>query len=393
MENSTIILEKHLLDGDITEKEIMSFLNNQDNFKTFGEALDSFIKNLFDTDNSYQYLLKAYNDKKIPYNRNTLKNWFFTKKRPKSGMSNRNNIYKIAFALNLNIDQTEKLFIEVYHDRPFDLRQMNEFIYFCCLNLNYEYMTAQSLIEEMDMNFIQNHFNYTVHTQTIYNDAKHINNILEIKEYINKHLANFDYEMLSAKRVVASLKESVCLNEQDITYLKQGKLDLVSSAIAKERGTNIFEDETLQGKSLTSVNTMLDQILFFNFSQKRKENERFVKNAKVLDEIKSCFPNEATLAKENPTYEELRKIIILLSSYHFWVEVQERMDNGHDFDNIQLIEDYQSEINDALNDANLPLLYVGNPYDWLFLYCTMPEEDLSPLDKFRNILFQAFQID
>ena len=35
----TTVLKNHILNGDITSDDIMTFLNNQDNFMTFGESL------------------------------------------------------------------------------------------------------------------------------------------------------------------------------------------------------------------------------------------------------------------------------------------------------------------------------------------------------------------
>ena len=388
----TTILKNYIYDGDITSKEIMSFLNNQDNFKNFGNSLTYFIENLFHVEDAYQYLIDAYKKHNIKYTRSTLKNWFFHDKGPKSSGSNRINVYKIAFALELNVDQTSQLFIEVYHDRPFDLRQLNEFVYYCCLNLGYSYSKAESLIESISQEFNDESTHYTIHTQTMIKDAKKIKDEEEIIWYIRHNRSNFDYYMLSARRVLNSLIEMVKLNEEDIKRIKRGRYIDVTSAIAKEHGEAIFEDDALANKSLTSINTMFDLILYFNFSQKRKENKNFIKNAKLLDEIKTCFPTVQTLAKETPTYEELRKLIIFLGSYNFWVEVQVSMTEGYKMDKHQVLEDYQCEINDLLSSSNLPLLYVGNAYDWLFLYCSLVEEDESPLDKFRNILFEAFEV-
>ena len=95
----TTILKNHILDGDITTDDIMTFLNNQENFMTFGDSLTYFIKNHFHTDDAYHYLKTCYKEKEIKYSPGTLTNWFFKEMRPKSKGDNRVNIYKIAFAL------------------------------------------------------------------------------------------------------------------------------------------------------------------------------------------------------------------------------------------------------------------------------------------------------
>ena len=50
------------------------------------------------------------------------------------------------------------------------------------------------------------------------------------------------------------------------------------------------------------------------------------------------------------------------------------------------IEDYIEEINVHLNESGFSLMYYGNPYDWMFLYCTLAE---CPLDAFRGLLAEA----
>ena len=98
-------------------------------------------------------------------------------------------------------------------------------------------------------------------------------------------------------------------------------------------------------------------------------------------EIKSRFPEALTLSKKDPTYEELRKLTILLASYIFWFRMQQ---NGTPID----IDDYIEELNVFLDESGFSLMYYGNPYDWLFLYCTLSDR---PLDTFRTNLAEVLE--
>ena len=49
----------------------------------------------------------------------------------------------------------------------------------------------------------------------------------------------------------------------------------------------------------------------------------YLDKSSVDKEIKNRFPEAVTLSKKDPTYEELRKLIILLSSYIFWYKMQQ----------------------------------------------------------------------
>ena len=77
------------------------------------------------------------------------------------------------------------------------------------------------------------------------------------------------------------------------------------------------------------------------------------------------------------TYEEFRKVIILLHFYNYCI----RNWNETDYD------EFVVDMNRILNDCCLAELYAGNPFDWLFLY-SMTYEDY-PLDVFRGVIAEA----
>ena len=47
---------------------------------------------------------------------------------------------------------------------------------------------------------------------------------------------------------------------------------------------------------------------------------------------------------------------------------------------------YVKEMDDWLTKAKLPLMYYGNPYDWMFLFCTATN---GPLEAFKSLLDEA----
>ena len=103
------------------------------------------------------------------------------------------------------------------------------------------------------------------------------------------------------------------------------------------------------------------------------------KNVRLPKEIESRFPEAASFSDKEPTYESIRKMIVFLFSYTFWYHVQWEQKN---FD----VEDYTEQLNALLNECGFSPLYCGNPYDWMFLYCTLSD---TPLDVFRGILAEV----
>ena len=52
------------------------------------------------------------------------------------------------------------------------------------------------------------------------------------------------------------------------------------------------------------------------------------------------------------------------------------------------IDDYISEMNTILIDSGFSPMYYGNPYDWMFLYCSL---FVRPLDTFRDLIAEALE--
>ncbi len=81
----------------------------------------------------------------------------------------------------------------------------------------------------------------------------------------------------------------------------------------------------------------------------------------------------------------MRKALILLAFYAFWVTLAlERRDGtyaakGGDADRCQ------SKINHLLTDSGYEELYAGNPYDWIFMYAL---NDSFPLSTFREFMLE-----
>ena len=115
--------------------------------------------------------------------------------------------------------------------------------------------------------------------------------------------------------------------------------------------------------------------------QKRSIQDIQENNIKKLKpkEIKNRFPEAGSFSEKAPTYESMRKMIIMLFSYDFWYQVQWE---NEEFE----LDDYISQLNALLNDCGFSLIYYGNPYDWMFLYCTLSE---MPLDTFRDIISEV----
>ena len=118
---------------------------------------------------------------------------------------------------------------------------------------------------------------------------------------------------------------------------------------------------------------------------KKGRKAGLIKNSNLPKALGGRIPFSDTFTKSDPTSEELRKMIILLYSYRFWV------DNDYEYDVLEY-DDYLEKLNDYLRTARLQEMYPGNPFDWLFMYCTIKgfnEDKVYSLDAFRSIISEA----
>ena len=352
-------------------------LNSADAFRTFGDGLLFFLQKRnpeLTAETAIKYIEELCENtgvlKSDIASTNTLKSWFKGGPRPKKGEDSRASVFALAFALSLTPNETAELFHKVYLDRAFDYRNTNEIIYYYCLNNNKSLQDANRLIASAQIENIDD-ADATVYTAQIKTDIEAIINESMLLAYIAKHGHNLEKKNVSAKKAVQKLlAEANALAKEDATE-RIAYTDGKEVPIYKERFAGYDKD---------SLNFTYEVITDLTVSGSKGTITLF-KNARLPKEIKSRFPEAVTLSKKDPTYEELRKLIILLASYIFWSKMQNAK---------QLIDldDYIEEINVHLNESGFSLMYYGNPYDWMFLYCALSDR---PLDTFRGLLAEVLE--
>lgn len=392
MNDYTMIMTDLIRDQEISEEDILAMLNNINEtyqFLPFSQLLSREvslklgcpIENVLDT---FKTVAK---EKDISFDRNTLKNWF-TGKGPKKSDEAREMLYRIAFVTGMTVNETGILFSNVYRDRAFNLRRIHEFIYFIYLNQHLSYQDAQTLIlqaEAMERN--RDNTPHTIHTSSLFRVAAQLHTPEDILDYFDAHYSDFCTDNESAIRVKESLLEDVMIRDDEKQIIKDnGRLPQHCSVMAKE----VIREDRLQFENsvMTSISFMLRVIYDCSFDQIRIGDGKSVfKNAHFPKEILNRLPTKHTFSKKNPSYEELRKMIILLSSYKFWITQRYEGDEyGYGF------EDYRDDVNSYLDEANMPILYPGNPFDWMFLYCSaMRINDEDPLTLFRDLIAEGIE--
>lgn len=352
-------------DAEDDYSRVIQCLSGMD-FRPFSERLLSFFNRI--TEHEYSsgeagdVLLALGASRGVRFNRNTVKNWFSSSS-PKKGQQDRERAYQIAFALNLDLPGAVELLHKVYLDRAFNLRNASEAIYFYCIKNGKPYSNAQLMLAQLN-------------NQNDDESSEEIIPTLQIKESIN--LCSEDED------VVAFIKSRPRDFSLSNTLAKE-KLDkliseLKGGLVVQEYKMRIEEAIETAGRDLTSIDFMLYMITNQDSSSK---NADFFDLRKLLPrEVTSNFPNKQTFSLTNPSSDIIRKELIMLYFYKYWVTLY--LEDG-----VMANTDYEhydafiAQVNMHLDECGLGTLYKGNPHDWLYMYCS---GKVNPLDAFRGIL-------
>lgn len=365
--------------------ELIEMLNSEDSFRTFGDGLLFFLKKRepdLTAETAVKYIEKLCKETDVSIidiaSANTLKSWFKGGPRPKKGENSRESMFALAFALQLTPAETAELFHKVYLDRAFDYRNKKEIIYYFCLHNKKSWQDVNRLIESAE-NIAANKDDYTIYTSQIKSDVEAMTDESALLAYIAKHGHNLEKKSVAAKKIINELidkcKDTVELETQLIKLRKQAE---DSNKSKDEMYAKFQEIEHFRNTDAHSLNHVYEVITACSVRGKKGTKTLF-KNACLPKEIKNRFPEATTLSKKEPTYEELRKLIILLSSYDYWFKIQKE-------NKIITIDDYIDDTNAYLDQSGFSLMYYGNPYDWMFLYCALSKR---PLDTFRGLLAEV----
>ena len=355
-------------DTDAEYASTIEFLNAEHGFRSFGDGLVALMQKKdpsMDTDKAIAHLADCCKKSGIELSEigstNTLKSWFKGGPRPKKGEDSRDAMFALAFALEFTSEETAELFHKVYLDRAFNFRNEKELVYYFSLANGKTWADAKRIITAIEHD--ADGYDATLYTAAIQSDVDKFSNESDLLAYIKTHRHNMEQNNVTAKKHLDKL-------------LDQAKKYAIEEAELPEHEGQF--DGSWKNEKTVSVNFMYALITDTAPSAKKGTTTVF-KNARLPKEIKNRFPEAGSFSEKEPTYESIRKMIIMLFSYTFWYHVQWKQKT---FD----IEDYTEQLNALLNECGFSPLYYGNPYDWMFLYCTLSD---APLDVFRGMVSEV----
>ena len=88
------------------------------------------------------------------------------------------------------------------------------------------------------------------------------------------------------------------------------------------------------------------------------------------------------------SYDGIRKMIILLDFYSFWVNIKLGISDMSEYSASERFTTYIDEANALLHKCGYEDLFEGNPYDWVFI-CSAKNDE--PLDFFRSCVNELLE--
>lgn len=343
-----------------------------------------------------QYILHIADKAGIPLEKEkrNIQNWLNEKNPPSRNQAGRDTVFRICFALNMNLPTVKSFFRKVYWERPFNFRDISECVYYYCFQHGYSYVHAKEILKKVELE--QKGKSSEEFTRMI---PEKINAFLSEEEddklvqYLAQHYESFQIkEKTATQKIEALLKEcKKCVDDLFDQFPETYKLDGIVGHFLSDN-----EDEVHDKKNRLKGNEKLLNFIYGIPSRTFDEHGNYIKKS-VENDISGAFPlNYARSNLPSPAQlksilngrvkisDSIRKALILLDFFQF---AANNMLNcgGTDHSFNDFYDDFEAEINSILNECGFPEIYLRNPYDWLFYYCASRDDPLSALREMLTI--------
>lgn len=400
-------------DDECTPEDMMEIFK-RDYFRDFSSGISKLVcRSGYGGDPSdmaaqADYLYSAMKSEGADISKATVIGWLSGTHYPKYTSVNRTHMFQVCFALHLDAETAEQFFSHVYFSRFFNCHNEREAVFYYCIKNRLSYSDALAILERIDSISCSENSDisapeaaeFTLH---IKNSIDRITDTEALIKYITDHKYWFNSWNISSNKVILELMQDLVHEADDSKYVddltaycarrtsaypSDKNCGLLMRLIRKEY---ISSDEHFleyyKGEKVSSSYFMLKIMLGI---------EDPITGETVLPRIVTCnFPTKKTFSDffKNPTantsYDSIRKILILLQFWHFWCRT-ELIDNN-DIPQNDLYPAFCDETNDVLYHCGYPTLFVGNPYDFIYMYAARTEVPTDSLREFFGAIEEEKQ--
>lgn len=351
-------------------------------FRPFSVAMDEFIRahgydgDIHNVDAKVRFIQDAFERAGMEHPRE-IRQWF-TEEQP----IQRDTAFQICFAFGLDGTETDEFFRRIFaRERSFDCHRVSEAVYYFCLNNGLTWADVQGIHARITLPEHTEAGSTVVYTASIIRELNRIGSKQELIDWLNDHMTLFNTNNATAYRMIREMWNRAA---QKDGLLERECQQFVSVSDDPVSGTRRVLKRNTDGVRLWDAYLAIFQL------DKRQvsglEAERSIKPilSKLHATVRDSFPDRQgmtlILQGKHVSYERVRKWLILLLFYTWWAKkaLAGRSYRAEEND----ADRFLAFADQALAEAGYPELYIGNPYDWIFLYCAKDDE---PLRLFREI--------
>lgn len=350
-------------------------------FRPFSKAIEEFITeqgysgDVADIDAKVAFIRAAFEKADMTPPRE-VREWFTAGQPVK-----RDTVFQFCFAFGLDGNGTDDFFRRFYtRERSFDFHKLQEAIYYFCMNNGLTY--ADALDIQCHVHLVGERLSSeAVFTGSIISDLNTLETKDELIAYLNENIDRFADSNVTAYDTIRRLW-TLSAGPNGLLMQESQRLPSILDDAATDQKSRLRSgDEGMKPWDAYLAILQLDKK-----DVKKLERDRSIKPIleKLHADAQDSFPDrqgiDRILRGEHVSYERVRKWLVLLTFYVFWAK--KAVKNGAYDASADDANRCLSNMNQHLIDAGYPELYVGNPYDWIFLFAAKSE---APLYAFRFI--------
>lgn len=336
----------------------------------------------------------------------SVRDWIDGKSEPSP--TNRENLYNLCLALELDVEMTMEFFLKNYLAIPFNFKDCVDVAYYYGILRGKTYKEITDILERVKKEKSTRPFE-NKDTLEIKLDVSEIEEDEKLIQYVVEYTCGREQQFYTAKKNILELvrknAQLATKERKEKLYLKRNKISMEGEVLSELAIYNP-DNEEVNYKQLLSVVYGFD--MQENYAQKAKEKKEIIttdkkvmtfgKCDKLPEKLRKNFPKDeefAEIKKGKATAETYRKALILMNFYNYFCTLLIRFfDSGKDIYDYREVgikpvqkksrlEDFYYETNALLAKCGFVQMYARNPFDWVILYCASTED---PLDTFRKYL-------
>lgn len=364
-------------------------------FHTFDGALDRFLAghgfagDLGNADEKTAFLTERLKGAGIPVPRGIGK-WYSQHR-----TIERETAFSLCFAFGLTVEETADFFRRICLSRGFDCHRPEEIVYFYALKNGLDYSKARDIISRIQTVRTERMAEEEiVYTSLIVEEIAEIGTAEELISYLNENIARFGYNNATACSAIRTIWKQIS-EENGIAAREKKRLYVPFDRDEEEQPDSGEKKRRGRGRADDSIWEIYLQILGLSgtytteLSKARSIKPLLKDNGLMHPFAGASFPDRDGLNKilngEHVSYERVRKLLILLVFYRFWAG--KALGEGGYQAGAGDADRCIADINANLTDAGYPLLYAGNPYDFILLSSI---NSGWPLVAFREYMRELF---